>query len=59
MECEQIKKEYNIKVDCCDSCHEDNAEGFGNDLWFTIDGKDRNICCTIANYLLDRKESSE
>lgn len=45
MKCEEIKKKYNLQSDCCESCHEDDDMGYGEDLWFEIEGKDWHICC--------------
>lgn len=50
MECENIKIEFpNYKYkSCCESCHEDDEMGYGEDLWFDDpNGKDRNVCCAI------------
>lgn len=51
MECEQVKKEFpEIHFPpCCDSCHDDEGNGFGEDLWFEINGEDRHVCCVIMN----------
>jgi hypothetical protein len=59
MECEEAKKRFKIYLPvnlvCCESCHEDENEGYGGDLWFTINepghSRDWNICCAIANKL--------
>jgi hypothetical protein len=50
MECEEVRKEYKNKEiePCCLSCHEDDDMGYGNDLWFEIDGKERHVCCAIS-----------
>jgi hypothetical protein len=46
MKCEEFKKEKEIEFNCCQSCHEDEDMGFGDDLWFEIPyDKDWNICC--------------
>jgi hypothetical protein len=49
MECEKVKEENkDIEFEsCCESCHEDSNTGYGEDLWFEINGKDRNVCCAI------------
>jgi hypothetical protein len=48
MECEQVKKEHpELKIRCCNSCHEDDAMGYGEDLWFEIDGVERHVCCAV------------
>jgi hypothetical protein len=49
MECEEVKKEHpEINFySCCESCHEDDDMGFGEDLWFEIDGTDRHVCCAV------------
>jgi len=54
MECEKVKKEFpEVKFEpCCESCHEDDEMGYGNDLWFEVNGIDRNICCAIYRSLL-------
>lgn len=50
MECEEFKTTYGLQhIWCCDSCHEDDAERYGDDLWFDIDGREWNICCALAN----------
>lgn len=50
MECEKVKKQYPaIKYElCCQSCHEDDDTGFGNDLWFEIGGEERHVCCAVS-----------
>ena len=55
MECDKIRKEnpHIIFPECCDSCHEDEATGFGDDLWFIINGVDRHVCCAIAKAIKD------
>lgn len=47
--CEEVKKEHpEIKFEsCCQSCHEDDDMGFGEDLWFEINGINRHVCCAI------------
>lgn len=50
MECEQVKKEFTMfdYKSCCESCHQDDEMGFGEDLWFEDpNGTDRNVCCSI------------
>lgn len=49
MECDKLKTEYPdiLFEECCESCHQDDEMGWGEDLWFEIDGKDRNVCCAI------------
>ncbi len=54
MECEKVKDEF-FKAKfppCCASCHEDDATGHGEDLWFTIEGKQRNVCCAVINAIV-------
>lgn len=50
MECNKVKEENpDIKFEfCCESCHEDDELGYGEDLWFEINGEARNVCCAIA-----------
>jgi len=48
MECNKFKLQYGLKyVPCCESCHEDDSSGFGEDLWFEVEGIDWNICCRL------------
>ena len=51
MECDKLREEYPYIhfEDCCESCHEDSATGYGEDLWFDIEGKLRNVCCAVYN----------
>jgi hypothetical protein len=60
VECANIRKEFpETKFEpCCVSCHEDEEEGFGSDLWFNVDGKDRHICCAMIK-ILDGKVKAE
>jgi hypothetical protein len=55
MECDKVRAEHSDKKfsPCCESCHEDDDMGYGNDLWVVIDGKDRHVCCAI-NRAFDR-----
>ena len=50
MECDKIRNEYpDLKIEpCCISCHEDDEMGYGEDLWFDINGKERKICCAVS-----------
>ena len=51
MECEKVRQEFpDIKFEpCCESCHEDEDMGFGEDLWYLDKwNKLRNICCAMA-----------
>ncbi len=51
MDCDKVRKEFpNIKFEpCCESCHEDEDMGYGEDLWFEdFNGKDRNVCCAVG-----------
>ena len=39
---------------CCDSCHDDNAEGL--DLMIEVeipDGDDAIVCCTVYHYIME------
>jgi len=50
MECKNIRKEFpKIEFEpCCESCHEDESMGYGNDLWFEdSNGKKRHMCCAM------------
>ena len=49
MECEEAKRVFQLKCNCCVSCHEDEEMGHGNDLYFSIEGSERewHICCEV------------
>lgn len=49
MQCEIVKELFNMQnIQCCESCHEDDNTGHGDDLWFTL-GKDTyHVCCAIG-----------
>jgi hypothetical protein len=47
MQCKEFREKYQISEECCESCHEDDSMGFGEDLWFAVEGKDWNICCSM------------
>lgn len=53
MECEQVRKELNIPTtpECCESCHEDFENGYGDDLTFEINGVHRFICCSLRRFI--------
>ena len=51
MECDKVRNEFlPIRFEpCCDSCHEDEAMGDFQDLWFKDpNGVDRHVCCAIG-----------
>jgi hypothetical protein len=58
MECNEFRKKYNIKRECCGSCHDDDESGFGEDLWFEVEGRDWNICCYLRNAYDEQKKST-
>ena len=49
MECEYVRNLYPEKKiePCCESCHKDYETGRGDDLWYNINGMNRNVCCAI------------
>jgi len=54
VECDKVRAEFpHIKIEsCCESCHEDEDLGYGEDLWFNLNGeydKEYNVCCAVAN----------
>jgi hypothetical protein len=56
MECEEAKITFEIECNCCESCHEDDDTGYGNDLWFKIPGSERdwNICCAVERAIIKK-----
>ena len=56
MDCEKVKQlfpEINFG-NCCESCHEDVEEGWGEDLFFLApDGNLYFVCCNIGRKLED------
>ena len=54
MECDDVKNEFPAFQfePCCQSCHEDSEEGFGEDLYFLDpNGNMRHVCCAIGRGL--------
>jgi hypothetical protein len=62
MECEEAKQVFEIQVNCCISCHEDDEMGYGNDLWFQLEGSERewHICCAVERAIrkIDAKNNT-
>lgn len=57
MECEEFQLRYDIRAECCESCHEDEDMGFGDDLWFRVEGKDWHVCCKMINTYEKEKDA--
>jgi hypothetical protein len=59
MECDKVRKLFSdIKFEqCCESCHEDDDRGYGDDLWFLApDGKIYHVCCAVSRGLKETNE---
>lgn len=62
MECPKVRKQFpEIHFPpCCESCHEDEEMGYGDDLWFEIGDEDRHVCCAIMNaFVKHRREMNK
>jgi len=61
MECNKVKEQFKEVTyeSCCESCHDDDDNGYGDDLWFEINGEDRNVCCAIGRSFTEWKNRGE
>lgn len=45
--CEDIQDRLGFNINCCDSCHEENDEGYSDLMEYEFDDGYYNCCCTV------------
>lgn len=53
--CNELRKRYNLNVECCDSCHEEYDEGYD---WIEVNTTEGwyFVCCTVLNAYEEKLE---
>lgn len=55
LDCNKVKIEYGINVECCPSCHRDAEEGYGGvTLTDNLNQTEYEICCILYNEMRER-----
>ena len=59
MSCGRIYREFNIKPDCCSSCHEDEGMGYEMCSVTLPNGEEVECCCGCVRAYKDKTREEE
>ena len=57
--CDEARERFNLNCDCCDSCHDDDANGYEM-CYLVLEGMGEYyyVCCAVKNAYDDMVRSS-